>query len=103
MSLHEYHLVAAGWLILILFLSVFWYATLSRLSGVLKERLSAKHFRESVPGLRGVFLFIMRGEFKETGDDRLIAVCRRLRQLLYGYLGSIGAYLVFVVVFRPAH
>lgn len=100
MSIEEYHLVAVGWSILIVFLTLFWYATLRRLSQVLNDRLNATRSHHSISGLPGVFLFIFRGEFKQTGDERLIAVCRRLRQLLYGYVGSILAYIVFLVLFR---
>jgi hypothetical protein len=102
MSIQEYRYIAFGWALLILFLTVFWFATLRRLSVVLKERLAATRSHQSFSGgLPGVFLFIFRGEFKQTGDERLSAVCRRLRQLLYGYLGSVIAYFVFIVIFRP--
>ena len=101
MSTHEYHLVAIGWSFLILLLTLFWYATLRRLSVVLKERLNSTRSHQSVSGIPGVFLFIFRGEFKQTGDERLISVCRRLRSLLYGYFGCLGAYTVFLVIFRP--
>jgi hypothetical protein len=101
MSTHEYRLIAIGWSLLIVFLTFFWYATLTRLSVVLKERLAATRSHQSLSGLPGVFLFLFRGDFKQTGDERLVAVCRRLRQLLYGYLGAIGAYIVFLVIFHP--
>jgi hypothetical protein len=103
MSTHEYHLIAIGWSFLILFLTVFWYATLRRLSIVLKEHLEVTRSHQSLSGLPGVFLFLFRGEFKQTGDERLVAVCRRLRRLLYGYVGAIGAYIVFIVIFHPRY
>ena len=101
MSTEEYRLVAAGWSLLILLLTIFWYATLRRLSEVMKEHLSATRSHQSIPGFFSLFLFILRGEYKQTGDNRLIGVCHRLRKLLYGYLGSIGAYIVFLVIMRP--
>jgi hypothetical protein len=103
MSLHEYRLVAAGWFILILVLTIFWYATLSRLSVVLKEHLSATRSHQSVSGFIGLFLFLLRGEFKQTGDERIVSVCRKLRQLLYGYLGVTGAFFVFLVIYHPRY
>jgi hypothetical protein len=102
MNPYEYRLVAIGWALLLVFLTLFWYATLRRLSGVLKEHLAATRSHQSVTDLRSVVLFLFRGDFKQTGDERLVAVCRRLRQLLYAYLGSIGAYVVFLVIFRPS-
>ena len=101
MRVEEYRLVVAGWFLLILLLTIFWYATLRRLSKVLKEHLRATRSSQPVPGFLGLALFILRGEYRQTGDDRLIGVCRRLRNLLYGYLGSIGAYIVFLVIMRP--
>ncbi len=101
MSIHEFRVVAVGWAILIVFLTLFWYATLSRLSVILKEHLASTRSHQSVSGLPGVFMFLFRGDFKQTGDERLVAVCRRLRQLLYGYLGAVGAYVVFLVICRP--
>jgi hypothetical protein len=101
MNLHEYYLVAGGWFVLIAFLSIFWFFTLRRLSEVLKDRLKSTKSRQMVSSFSGMFLFLFRAEYKETGDERLIGVCRRLRQLLYGYLGGIGAYIVFLVIFRP--
>jgi len=102
MSIYEYRLVAGGWFLLLVCLTVFWYGTLRRLSDILKERLKNTRSRQPVPeGILGVFAFLYRGEFKQTGDERLAAFCRRLRQLLYGYLGVIGAYIVFLVMFRP--
>jgi hypothetical protein len=104
MSISEYRLVAGGWLILLVFLTVFWYGTLRRLSGILKERLDSTRSHQPIPqGLVALFLFLYRGDFKQTGDERLKAVCRRLRQLLYGYLGGIGAYIVFLVLFHPRY
>jgi hypothetical protein len=100
MSSHEFHLIAIGWAFLILFLTVFWYATLRRLSAVLKEHLAATRSHQSVSGFPDVVMFLFRGDFKQTGDERLVAVCRRLRQLLYGYIGSILAYVVFLFMFR---
>ena len=101
MSEHEYRLIAGGWLLLILFLAFFWYATLRRLSEILKGRLASTRSHQSVSGVIGIILFLFRAEFKQTGDERLINLCLRLRQLLYGYLGSIGAYIVFLVIMRP--
>jgi hypothetical protein len=101
MSNHEYHLIALGWSVLIIFLTVFWYATLSRMKVILKERLSETRSHQSVSSLSGVFLFLFRGEFKQTGDERLVSVCARLRSLLYGYIGGVGAYIVFLVIMHP--
>jgi len=101
MSTHEYHLVAVGWAILIVFLTLFWYATLRRLSVVLKEHLATTRSHQSITGLPGVFLFLFRGDFKRTGDERLVGVCLRLRKLLYGYLGAVAAFIVFLVICRP--
>ena len=103
MSLHEYRLVAGGWFVLILFLTVFWYATLRRLSEVMKEHLSATRSHQSVPRFLGLFFFIIRAEYKKTGDTRLISVCEKLRKLLYGYLGSVAAYFVFLVIMHPRY
>jgi hypothetical protein len=102
MSLFKYRMIAEGWLLLIICLTMFWYAVLRRLSEILKERSKVTRSREPAPeGMLGLFMFLFRGDFKQTGDERLASVCRRLRQLLYGYLGAIGAYLVFLAVFRP--
>jgi hypothetical protein len=103
MSTHDFHLIAAGWFLLILFLTMFWYATLRRLSVVLSERLKSTGSKESIPGIPGLFLFIFRGEYKETGDARLIGICHRLRQLLYGYIGAIGAYIIFLILMHPRY
>ena len=103
MSVHEYRLIAAGWFLLILVLTIFWYATLRRLADVVKEHLGSTRSHQSISGLPGLFLFLIRAEFKKTGDTRLIAVCTRLRQLLYGYLGAIGAYIVFMVIMHPRY
>jgi len=100
MSVEEFRDIAFGWAILLVFLMLFWYATLRRLSVILQERLGAR-LKASVSTLPGVFLFIFRGDFHEAGDDRLAAVCKRFRQLLYCYIGAIGAYIVFLVIFRP--
>jgi hypothetical protein len=103
MSSQEYYLVAGGWFLLLLLLGIFWYATLRRLSDVLKENLKTTRGREPITGFPALFRFIMRGEFEQTGDKRLMALCRRLRQLLYGYLGVIGAYFVFLVLMHPRY
>jgi len=100
MSTHEFRLIAAGWFLVLLFLTIFWYATLSRLATILKERPGVTR-SGSGSDFTSLFLFIFRGEFNQTGDARLIGVCKRLRSLLYGYLGGIFAYLVFLVLFRP--
>jgi hypothetical protein len=100
MSTHEYHLIAVGWSILIIFLTVFWYATLSRLAVVLKDHLDAEGSHQSVPGIFGMFRFLVRGRFKQTGDARVIAICTRLRSLLLGYIGAAGAYIVFMIIMR---
>jgi hypothetical protein len=101
MSSYEYRLIAAGGALLILFLGVFWYAILSRLSVVLKEHLAATRSRLSVTDLRGVLLFLYRGEFKQSGDEQLVGICRRLRQRLAAYLAFVVVYVVFLVIFRP--
>jgi len=101
MSTQEYYLVAGGWFLLILLLSIFWYAALCRLAEVLAQYIKEKRTRETVPGLGGLFLYLFRGEFKRTGDARLKAVCQRLRSLLFAYLGSILGYIVFLVLLHP--
>ncbi len=104
MSLEEYRLVAAGWFLLIFFLTVFWYFTLRRLAQIFKERFAATRSHEPAPeGVLGLARFLIRGDFRNTGDERMAALCRRLRQLLYGYLGSVGAYIVFLVIFRSRY
>ncbi len=104
MSIEEYRWVAAGWFLLIFFLTVFWYFTLRRLAEVLKERITATRSHEPAPeGVLGFARYLIRGDFRQTGDERMAALCRRLRQLLYGYLGSIGAYIVFLVIFQSKH
>jgi hypothetical protein len=103
MSHDEYRMIAVGWLLLLLFLTLFWYFTLRKLSQVLTEHLKSTCSHQDIAGLRGLFLFLMRGEYRQTGDERLVAVCARLRQRLYGYLGAIGGYIVFLVIFRPRY
>jgi hypothetical protein len=103
MSIQEYDYIAVGWAIILVLLALFWYATLRKLTEILNERLKSIHSNQSISGIPGAFQFLIRGEFKQTGDERLVTVCRRLRQLLYGYLGGIGAYVVFIVIFRPHH
>ncbi len=99
MSANEYRIVATVWPILILFLTLFWFFTLRRLSVVLKDQITRMRLRRPISGVSGMFLFIFRGEFEQTRDERLVAVCRRLRSLLYGYVGSIAAYIVFLAIF----
>lgn len=101
MSAFEFRMIAAGWLVMLVFLTLFWYLTLNRLSHLLKDNLDESGPVKVGPGFYGVFQFIMRGDFEKTRNDKLINVCRRLRQLLYGYLGVVGAYVVFLVVMRP--
>jgi hypothetical protein len=50
-----------------------------------------------------VFRFLIRGSFKQTGDERLVALCMKLRKLLYGYMGATAAYVVFLVIMRSKH
>ncbi len=97
----NYRLILAGGFLLIFFMGVFWYAMLRRLEVVLKERLKSTRSQQVISGFRGMLGFILGGQFKQTGDDRLIGVCKRLRQLLFGYLGLIGAYIVFLVKCHP--
>jgi cell division septal protein FtsQ len=101
MNPYEYRLIAAGGALLILFLGVFWYAILSRLSVVLKEHLAATRSHQSLTDLRSVLLFLFRGDFKQSADERLVGVCRRLRQRLAAYLAFIAVYVLFLVIFRP--
>jgi hypothetical protein len=101
MNPFEFRMIAAGWLLLLIFLTIFWYLTLKRLSQLLKDNLTETQARKIGPGIMGIFRFIIRGDFEATRNDRLIPVCRKLRQLLYGYLGVVGAYVVFVVLMRP--
>ena len=88
---------------MIIFLTLFWYFTLKKLSGIVDERLKASRSQRQVNGMKELFLFIFRAEFKETRDQKLISVCSKLRQLLYGYIGGIGAYIVFLVFFHPKY
>jgi hypothetical protein len=103
MNPHEYRLVAGGGAILLIFLTIFWYVMLKRLSTLLGERLAGKGKKvgRKLDSVASVFLFLFRDEYKRSGDEVAISVCRRLRSLLYGYLGTIGAYVVFVIFFRP--
>jgi len=103
MSHGEYRIIAVGWLVLLLFLTLFWYFTLRKLSEVLAEHLKSTRSRQSVSGLGAIVRFLFRGEYKQTGDERLISICARLRQRLYGYLGAIGCYVVFLVLFHPKY
>ena len=98
MSLHEYRLIAGGWLLLLMLLTLFWYFTLRRLSEVLKDHLKSARLTPPPATIGAMFLFLVRADYKSTRDDRLIGVCNRLRQLLYGYLGAAGAYFVFLVI-----
>ena len=100
-SIEEFRLIATGWAILIVFLTIFWYATLRRLSVILKERLESTRSHQTVSGMGGLLNFLLRGEYDRTGDQKLIGVCRKLRKLLYGYLGAVGAYVVFMIYCRP--
>lgn len=86
---------------MLVFLTLFWYLTLKRLEQLLKENLDSPGSPKLGPGIYGVFQFIMRGDYEKTRNDKLIGVCGRLRQLLYGYLGVTGAYVVFLVLMRP--
>jgi hypothetical protein len=102
-SPEEFRLVAIGWGGLIIFLTLFWYATLNKLSGLLKERLKASGSSQEISGVGSVFRFLIRGSFKQTGDERLVALCMKLRKLLYGYMGATAAYVVFLVIMRSKH
>ena len=102
MSHYQYLLIAGGWFLLLLLLTLFWLRTLRRLSEVLKEWLKSTRSHQVIPeGITGLFLYLFRGEFRRTGDERLIGVCQRLRQLLYGYVGGLGVYIIFLVMYRP--
>jgi hypothetical protein len=103
MSLYKYRLITGGWGFLIMLLTLFWYFTLRRLSEVMKAHVEATQSRESVPGFAGLFLYLFRGEFKKSDDQRFVAVCRRLRQPLYGYIGAVGAYVIFLVLMHPRY
>ena len=103
MNPHKYQLIAVGWLILLLFLTLFWYVTLRKLSQVLAEHLKSTRSQRTIPGLGGLLLYLYRTEYKQSGDERLITVCTRLRQRLYGYFGAIAGYLVFLVFFHPRY
>jgi hypothetical protein len=103
MSSQEYHMVADGWLLLILFLTMFWFLTLRRLETVLKEHLSSTRSHQAISGLPGLFRFVIRGEYNRTGDERLVSVCNKLRKLLYGYLGVVIGYIVFLVLYRSSY
>ena len=101
MSPQKYEMIAIGWGMIVVFLAVFWWLMLSRLAQVLKERLKDSRMKREITGFGSLFQFVIRGEFRETKDDRLISVCRKLRQLLYGYLGIVAAYIVFLEIYRP--
>lgn len=94
-------MIAMGWGAMVLFLAIFWWLMLTRLSQVLQERLNNSRSRRRLNGVADLFLFIFRAEFANSDDERLVGVCKRLRRLLYGYLGAVGAYIVFLVLFRP--
>jgi hypothetical protein len=101
MNRSQYDLVAAGWLILLCFLTVFWYFTLRRLEVVLRERLESIRSHQSISGLPSLIKFILWGRYNEVGDERLAGVCKNLRRVLYGYAGSVVGYIVFLVIYRP--
>jgi hypothetical protein len=103
MSSHEYWLVAGGWAVLIIVLTIFWYATLNKLAGLLKERLKETKSSQPITGVVSVFKYLVRGQFKQTGDERLMALCKKLRQLLYGYIGVTIAYFVFLELMHPKY
>ncbi|MGA3171041.1 MAG: hypothetical protein ABSE62_08495 [Chthoniobacteraceae bacterium] len=99
MNASQIHLIAAGWSLLIVLLTMFWFFTLRRLEVILRERLAATRSHQSISGLKDMLAFLLRGNFKQTGDDRLVAVCGKLRKLLYGYLGCLGGYIVFLIIY----
>jgi len=103
MSNHEFHFVAVGWGVFILISTVFWYLILSRLTVILKDRLSSTRSHQSITGMFSVVRFIARGSFKQTGDERLTAVCERLRKSLYAYIGVVAAYIIFLVIMLPRY
>ncbi len=103
MPIHDYRIIAIGWSGLIIFLTIFWVATLSKLTGVLKERLAAAGSRYPITGMPSVIGFILGGGYKNAGDERLVAVCQKLRKLLYGYLGVTIAYIIFMVKIFASH
>jgi len=99
MNPYHMHLIATGWSLLVVFLTLFWFLTLRRLEVILRERLASTRSHQSISDFRGILLFIFRGDFKRTGDDRLVAVCSRLRTALIGYIGCLAAYIVFMVIY----
>lgn len=101
MSLYKYELIAGGWTVLIVVLCMFWYALLSKLLQVVKAHLKETRSRQVVNGVSGMFRFVLRAEYMQTGDERLITLCTKLRKQLYAFLGCIGAYIVFLAVMRP--
>jgi hypothetical protein len=103
MSDYEYHGVAGGGLLVILILAIFWHACLTKMGEVLFGKINESPKGKPVRGFWGVLLFLFRGEYKGAGDERFIAICKKLRSLLCAYFGGIGAYIVFLVFERPIH
>lgn len=102
LSPEKFRLIAEGWLALLVFLTVCWGALLRRFAEILKARQLAARSRQETPaGIPGMLRFLLRSGYRHTGDDRLIAVCQRLRNLLFGYLGCVGGFAVFVILMRP--
>jgi hypothetical protein len=97
MSIHEYRLIGAGWFLLIAFLTIFWYFTLQRLGQVLRDNLPPGSPGAPGPGIGGLFIFVFRGDFVQSRNPRLVEVCKKLRKLLWGYVGGVLAFIVFVV------
>jgi len=102
MSVENYRTIAGGWALLILFLTAFWFLTLRRLSLILRAHLQETGGSGIAPGLAGMIPYLFRGDYKLSGDPRLISVCTKLRNLLYAYFGAIGAFLVFIVIMHPS-
>ena len=101
MSLHNYRLIAGGWCVLILFLTLFWYFTLTRLAQILKENIKQSGSSQPPSNFAEIFLYVFRADYKQTRDTRLINVCDKLRKLLFAYVGALGAFIVFLVIMHP--
>jgi hypothetical protein len=101
MGAYEYRLIAGGWLLALVFLGIFWFLILRRLAVVLKEHLDSTRSHYKIDGMRSLIGFLLSGAYNDTGDERQAAFCKRLRMLLFGYLGVIVAYIVFLVIYYP--
>lgn len=102
LSPEKFRLIVEGWLTLLVFLTFFWGALLRRFAEILQARQAAAGSRQAIPAsVPGMLRFLLRAEYRKTGDGKLIAVCHRLRNLLFGYFGCASGFVVFVILMRP--